>query len=91
MSEKATFGAGCFWKPEYVFRQVDGVVSTSVGYMGGETANPRYEQVCTGRTGHAENFVRIALPAPDPSHIGRIVPVAITGQSGDMLTAEIET
>lgn len=54
MSEKATFGAGCFWKPEYVFRQVDGVVSTSVGYMGGETANPRYEQVCTGRTGHAE-------------------------------------
>jgi len=35
--------------------------------------------------------VRIALPAPDPSHIGRIVPVAITGQSGDMLTAEIET
>ena len=44
-----------------------------------------------GRTGHGENFVRIALPAPDPSHIGRIVPVAITGQSGDMLTAEIET
>ncbi|ESZ88647.1 MAG: 2-methylthioadenine synthase [Blastomonas sp. CACIA14H2] len=44
-----------------------------------------------GRTGHTENFVRIALPAPDPSHIGRIVPVAITGQSGDMLTAEIDT
>ncbi|WP_343871623.1 MiaB/RimO family radical SAM methylthiotransferase, partial [Sphingomonas ursincola] len=44
-----------------------------------------------GRTGHGENFVRITLPAPDPSHIGRIVPVAITGQSGDMLTAEIET
>jgi len=44
-----------------------------------------------GRTGHGENFVRIALPAADPSHIGRIVPVAITGQSGDMLTAEIET
>lgn len=42
-----------------------------------------------GRTGHGENFVRIALPAPDPSHIGRIVPVAITGQSGDMLTAEM--
>ena len=54
MSEKATFGAGCFWKPEYVFRQVDGVVSTSVGYTGGETSNPSYEQVCTGRTGHAE-------------------------------------
>jgi threonylcarbamoyladenosine tRNA methylthiotransferase MtaB len=48
-----------------------------------------------GRTGHGENFVRIALPpnsdGHDPSHIGRIVPVAITGQSGDMLTAEIET
>ncbi len=44
-----------------------------------------------GRTGHGGNFVRIALPAADPSHIGRIVPVAITGQSGDMLTAEIET
>ncbi len=54
MSEKATFGAGCFWKPEYVFRQVEGVVSTSVGYMGGDAANPSYEQVCTGRTGHAE-------------------------------------
>jgi len=54
MSEIATFGAGCFWKPEYVFRQIDGVVSTSVGYMGGEAANPSYEQVCTGRTGHAE-------------------------------------
>jgi peptide-methionine (S)-S-oxide reductase len=54
MSEKATFGAGCFWKPEHVFRQVDGVVSTSVGYMGGDTNNPSYEQVCTGRTGHVE-------------------------------------
>ena len=54
MNQKATFGAGCFWKPEYVFRQVEGVVSTSVGYMGGDVANPSYEQVCTGRTGHAE-------------------------------------
>lgn len=54
MSQKATFGAGCFWKPEFVFRQVEGVVSTSVGYMGGDVANPSYEQVCTGRTGHAE-------------------------------------
>ena len=54
MSENATFGAGCFWKPEFIFCQIDGVVFTSVGYMGGDTANPSYEQVCTGRTGHAE-------------------------------------
>ena len=54
MSKKATFGAGCFWKPEYIFRQVDGVTATSVGYMGGDSVNPSYEQVCTGRTGHAE-------------------------------------
>ncbi len=54
MSKKATFGAGCFWKPEYVFRQVEGVTATSVGYMGGNAVNPSYEQVCTGRTGHAE-------------------------------------
>lgn len=54
MSEKATFGAGCFWKPEYTFRQIDGVTATSVGYMGGDSANPSYEQVCTGCTGHAE-------------------------------------
>ncbi len=54
MNKKATFGAGCFWKPEYIFRQIDGVTATSVGYMGGGLANPSYEQVCTGRTGHAE-------------------------------------
>ncbi|WP_142847750.1 peptide-methionine (S)-S-oxide reductase MsrA [Telmatospirillum sp. J64-1] len=54
MTEKATFGAGCFWGIEVKFRSLPGVVDAAVGYMGGHLDNPSYEQVCTDRTGHAE-------------------------------------
>jgi len=64
-TESAVFAGGCFWGVEYYFRQVDGVVSVTSGYAGGNTANPSYEQVSTGRTGHAES-VRVVF---DPKRV----------------------
>jgi peptide-methionine (S)-S-oxide reductase len=63
--EVAVFGLGCFWGAEEVFWQVPGVWSTSVGYAGGTTPNPSYEEVCSGRTGHTE-AVRVVY---DPTKV----------------------
>ncbi len=65
-SEQATLGGGCFWCLEAVFQELRGVRSAVPGYAGGHIADPTYEQVCSGRTGHAE-VVRITF---DPAEIG---------------------
>ncbi len=52
--ETAIFASGCFWGTEYYFQKAEGVLSNSVGYIGGDTEDPSYEEICTGKTGHRE-------------------------------------
>src|SRR2546429_8336116 len=64
-AERAVFGMGCFWGAGRDFWEIPGVISTAVGYAGGHTANPTYEEVCSGRTGHTE----AVLVAYDPKRV----------------------
>ncbi len=64
-SQVVSFGMGCFWGAERIFWSLPGVITTAVGYQGGITPNPTYEEVCSGATGHAE----VALVVYDPTQI----------------------
>jgi len=90
--EIAYFATGCFWGAERRFWQMDGVIETSVGYMGGSKSEPTYKEVCTGETGHAE-MVKVIF---DPSRISynRLLqefwtmhdPTSLNKQGGDIGT-----
>jgi peptide-methionine (S)-S-oxide reductase len=78
-SEVAEFALGCFWGEEQTFWQVPGVVATAVGYEGGFTPNPAYEEVCSGATGHAET-VRVVF---DPAKVSYVQLLKVFWESHD--------
>ncbi len=80
--EKATLGGGCFWCVEAVYERIPGVQSVTAGYAGGTTANPSYEEVCTGKTGHAE----VAQITYDPATISYEQLLGVFWQAHDPTT-----
>lgn len=81
-TDTATFGAGCFWCVEAVFQELNGVLSVTSGYMGGQVKNPTYKEVCTGQTGHAE----VAQIVYDPSKISFAELLEVFWQTHDPTT-----
>jgi peptide-methionine (S)-S-oxide reductase len=92
MNSIAYFATGCFWGAERRFWQMDGVIETNVGYMGGNRPNPNYEQVCTGVTGHAE-IVKVVFDSSKISYQRLLEefwvmhdPTSLNQQGGDIGT-----
>jgi peptide-methionine (S)-S-oxide reductase len=92
MNSIAYFATGCFWGAERRFWQMDGVIETNVGYMGGNRPNPNYEQVCTGVTGHAE-MVKVVFDSSKVSYQRLLEefwvmhdPTSLNQQGGDIGT-----